>query len=93
MRYWYYVSTSQQNGHRFGVARTPTLWAAWEDICEWVCTKVFRDRWCHRIAGPAVTAAHNRTERFDEVLVSEDWARRYYAWRGMNAWWVDEDET
>jgi hypothetical protein len=97
MRYWFYTShklgPDGEDVHHLGIARTPTIWAVWQDICEWVCTKVFRDRWCYVIAQPAVMAAEKRTEKLDEIQMSEDWTRRYFAWRGWSTWWVDEDEA
>lgn len=98
MHHWYY--TSHKLGpdgvglNHLGIARTPSFWAAWESICDWVCSKVFRDRWCHLIAGPAMDAAEKRTVRFEETIpVSAEWVEHYHAWRGWERpWWLDEDE-
>lgn len=96
MQYWYYTTDKlDQDGervHYLGIARTPTFWAAWETVCEWACTHIFRDRWCNHIAGPAMTAAEKRTERFETVPVPTDWMERYHAWRGMSCWWIDDEE-
>lgn len=97
MHHWYYTSNKLgpdgEELHHLGIARTPTFWSLWESVCDWVCSKIFRDRFCHRIAGPAMNAAEKRTVRFEEIPVSADWVERYYAWRGWDRpWWLDDDD-
>lgn len=100
--HWSAVSTGWDDKdecyHHLTFRRTPAFWVAWETVCEWSCTHIFRDRWCHRIAGPAMSAAERRTDRVLRIPVSHEFAEGYYAWRGWDGdrrlacTWEDDDE-
>lgn len=94
---FFMLSTQSKDGgltheHALVLARTPWMWTKIADVAEWVCSYVFRDRWCLTIAGKAMKWAADRTEEYS-ITLTEQQAFEIHVWRYNELpWWTEEED-
>lgn len=74
------------------LVETPWLWSILETVAEKFCSWVLRDRWCSRVAGPAMVAAEKRSMRH-QVLITREQAIDIYKWHGWDTPFLEDEET